>query len=323
MVSGPEATQRIGILICQRYHWSVEYFEDLRNVNHCEMVVMKRSRDGGKFRLETSLRTWTELKRQRAIESGEDVSSQKKAEPTSPVVVPVRRAWNARRQDTTTIEGMSESNAANGQSTSSDPTVGQKSPAALFSNIKDTSHPSLDGDNASQILVPYLSSEDDDEAFPSVHSSAMKLGNKKTLAVPIQSQQEKLVARRKSAEQLDRPLTLLTHPNANRGFRGSPSGAATPLETDDADVSGSNYFGSRQTNADPSVPDDGDEERRPNRDSNATPSKEDRERWIKESGMGKGTRAERLGDTRLDSDSEGATLSDQERADKSVKSSVY
>ena len=23
------------------YHWSVEYFEDLRNVNHCEFVVMK------------------------------------------------------------------------------------------------------------------------------------------------------------------------------------------------------------------------------------------------------------------------------------------
>ncbi|EER37212.1 phosphoglycerate mutase family domain-containing protein [Histoplasma capsulatum H143] len=31
------------------YHFSVEYFEDLRNVNHCEFVIMKKNDDDGKI----------------------------------------------------------------------------------------------------------------------------------------------------------------------------------------------------------------------------------------------------------------------------------
>ena len=53
------------VFLMKWYHWSVEYFEDLRNVNHCEFVVMKLG-ESGKYVLENSLRTWTELKRQRA-----------------------------------------------------------------------------------------------------------------------------------------------------------------------------------------------------------------------------------------------------------------
>jgi broad specificity phosphatase PhoE len=49
-----------------RYHWSVEYFEDLRNVNHCEFIIMKQSPNNGKFILENQLRTWSELKRRTA-----------------------------------------------------------------------------------------------------------------------------------------------------------------------------------------------------------------------------------------------------------------
>jgi len=49
-----------------RYHWSVEYFEDLRNVNHCEFMIMKRSDNNGKYILENELRTWSELKRRTA-----------------------------------------------------------------------------------------------------------------------------------------------------------------------------------------------------------------------------------------------------------------
>lgn len=49
------------------YHFSVEYFEDLRNVNHCEFLVMRKSIDSGKYILENKLRTWSELKRERAL----------------------------------------------------------------------------------------------------------------------------------------------------------------------------------------------------------------------------------------------------------------
>ena len=54
------------VFLMKWYHWSVEYFEDLRNVNHCEFVVMEMDSESGKYKLETQLRTWTELKRQRA-----------------------------------------------------------------------------------------------------------------------------------------------------------------------------------------------------------------------------------------------------------------
>ena len=54
------------VFLMKWYHWSVEYFEDLRNVNHCEFVIMKLDSGSGKYQLETQLRTWTELKRQRA-----------------------------------------------------------------------------------------------------------------------------------------------------------------------------------------------------------------------------------------------------------------
>lgn len=41
-----------------RYHYSVEYFEDLRNINHCEFVIMKRD-PSNKFILQNTLRTWS------------------------------------------------------------------------------------------------------------------------------------------------------------------------------------------------------------------------------------------------------------------------
>lgn len=55
-----------------RYHWSVEYFEDLRNVNHCEFVIMRQNMESGKYILESQLRTWSDLKRERAKERAEE-----------------------------------------------------------------------------------------------------------------------------------------------------------------------------------------------------------------------------------------------------------
>jgi hypothetical protein len=58
-----------------RYHWSVEYFEDLRNVNHCEFIVMKQSETNKKFILQNELRTWSELKRRAAAANGGEPKS--------------------------------------------------------------------------------------------------------------------------------------------------------------------------------------------------------------------------------------------------------
>ncbi|KAK5175629.1 uncharacterized protein LTR77_000768 [Saxophila tyrrhenica] len=56
------------VFLMKWYHWSVEYFEDLRNVNHCEFVLMKMNQDSGKYILDSELRTWSEYKRQKQVE---------------------------------------------------------------------------------------------------------------------------------------------------------------------------------------------------------------------------------------------------------------
>lgn len=53
------------VFLMRWFRWSVEYFEDLRNVGHCKFVVMEREREGegeGKFVLRSRVRTWSESK---------------------------------------------------------------------------------------------------------------------------------------------------------------------------------------------------------------------------------------------------------------------
>lgn len=70
------------VFLMKWYHYSVEYFEDLRNVNHCEFVVMKLNPDSGKFILQNQLRTWSDLRREKA---------EAMAQPESPI--PLRKRW--------------------------------------------------------------------------------------------------------------------------------------------------------------------------------------------------------------------------------------
>ncbi len=53
------------VFLMKWYHFTVEYFEDLRNINHCEFLVMRREEESGKYRLENKLRTWTDLRQER------------------------------------------------------------------------------------------------------------------------------------------------------------------------------------------------------------------------------------------------------------------
>ncbi|KAI9684755.1 MAG: hypothetical protein M1829_000130 [Trizodia sp. TS-e1964] len=55
------------VFLMKWYHYSVEYFEDLRNVNHCEFVLMERPAGDGPYVLKTELRTWTQLANERAL----------------------------------------------------------------------------------------------------------------------------------------------------------------------------------------------------------------------------------------------------------------
>ncbi|KAI9825147.1 MAG: hypothetical protein M1819_000605 [Sarea resinae] len=62
------------VFLMKWFHWSVERFEDLRNINHCEFVVMLQN-DAGKYILQNELRTWSDLRKQRAAVEGKPVSS--------------------------------------------------------------------------------------------------------------------------------------------------------------------------------------------------------------------------------------------------------
>ncbi|PFH56496.1 hypothetical protein XA68_16424 [Ophiocordyceps unilateralis] len=75
------------VFLMKWYHFTVEYFEDLRNVDHCEFLIM-RKQDNGKYLLENKLRTWSELRRERALASGKDEAALDRAR-----TVVVNRRW--------------------------------------------------------------------------------------------------------------------------------------------------------------------------------------------------------------------------------------
>lgn len=52
------------VFLMKWYHFTVEYFEDLRNVDHCEFLLMRKE-PNEKYLLETKLRTWSELRREK------------------------------------------------------------------------------------------------------------------------------------------------------------------------------------------------------------------------------------------------------------------
>jgi hypothetical protein len=52
------------VFLMKWFKYSVEYFENLRNIRHCEFVIMERN-EQAKYELKSVLRTWSELQRER------------------------------------------------------------------------------------------------------------------------------------------------------------------------------------------------------------------------------------------------------------------
>lgn len=77
------------IFLMAWYHYSVEFFEDLRNINHCEFLVMKLA-SNGRYVLQNNLRRWSDLRRERAARKS--ISSS----PANVEPIPVRR-WTSHR----------------------------------------------------------------------------------------------------------------------------------------------------------------------------------------------------------------------------------
>ncbi|KIV79061.1 hypothetical protein PV11_06648 [Exophiala sideris] len=79
------------IFLMAWYHYSVEFFEDLRNINHCEFLVMKLA-PNGRYVLQNNLRRWSDLRRERAARKSISAS----ASPVTIEPIPVRR-WTSHR----------------------------------------------------------------------------------------------------------------------------------------------------------------------------------------------------------------------------------
>ncbi|EME46637.1 hypothetical protein DOTSEDRAFT_70598 [Dothistroma septosporum NZE10] len=295
------------VFLMKWYHWSVEYFEDLRNVNHCEFVVMRKDAETQKYILENKLRTWSELRRQRKEQQARQdpqrrntLSSFLTQSQQSPQIPP--RKWGG------CSDGCNHANDQYPRRTAQRKQQVQQelqlppaaeAPEGIPSGVQD--HPvarveltAKRGEDLASVDGP------SDEGSTTISRPGFK--------VPF----------RPAAD---------TYLNPGRDGGGTTSGTTTPHEM--SEIDGGQYF-SHQTQKETAL--SSALRKAPQR--KATP--EDIERWAQESGMGKGQKADALGDEpeawsdenrgSLDGSNASQGMNDLDRAekeDKGLRGSVY
>ncbi|KAJ5468096.1 Histidine phosphatase superfamilyclade-1 [Penicillium sp. IBT 31633x] len=82
------------VFLMKWYHWSVEYFEDLRNINHCEFLILTHNPENGKYILQNKLRTWSDLQKERERENASKEKVPASITPAGQIdPIPIRRKW--------------------------------------------------------------------------------------------------------------------------------------------------------------------------------------------------------------------------------------
>ncbi|KAJ9620119.1 hypothetical protein H2203_007883 [Taxawa tesnikishii (nom. ined.)] len=297
------------VFLMKWYHWSVEYFEDLRNVNHCEFVVMKRSTDSGKYVLENQLRTWSELKR-RAM-STQNISSS--AQQQSPAIPPVRR-WGG------CIGGCNHDHSAypRRQKRADTQEVVLPPPAVEIPNDEKEDHAvamqEIDASRKDGVAAP-VAAQSTSSASTSNLPNPSGSGHHGTTTDSPSSGDENTKLPIRSA---------LPHLSFGRDFGGSLSGAATPAEgLSDADEDAHrDYFDGNAR-----LPQLKAKAKR--RTPRRKPTDQDIENWARQSGMGTGEEEEE--EEEEEEDEPGAEvagrevkkLEKMESEDRSIRGSVY
>lgn len=266
----------------------MEYFEDLRNINHCEFIIMEQNPETGKYILENQLRTWSDLKRQKLKEREEEKKQESQTHDveqgrTESPEAPKARIWGGcvegcshahddypKRPRPSNTRDFSGFNAASGISAS------QESHAAPVGTALAPRLPTL-----VQVV------EEESEAFPHPGQRDEGAGSASEESTIT------LAERRKH---------LPTYLEAGRDFGGSDSGAPSPQDGDHS----TNYGF-------------------PGSDTKGAYLQEQRDRWVSESGMASLARADALGDQFDESEEHHQIedLSTQEAEDKSLRGSVY
>ncbi|KAI5271373.1 phosphoglycerate mutase-like protein [Aureobasidium subglaciale] len=248
------------VFLMKWYHWSVEYFEDLRNVNHCEFVIMQKNLDSGKYMLQNQMRTWSEYKRRSIPQQNVQVTASAIASPAIP-----SRKWGGcvggcTHQHSKFPRRIKKQNEAS---------------ATAQASAQDTEHHT---DPTEELPTP-------------LHASSTASTTEPNSPISF-----RLPTR-----------TSFLH---GRDGGGSLSGIATPVEGF-SDVSGaeSDYFARLQhkhhrdlSDANPNNPSAASATTK--RTHKGRPTATDLDNWRRESGMGKGARADPLGDEYNDHDAE-------------------
>ncbi|KAF2767838.1 phosphoglycerate mutase-like protein [Teratosphaeria nubilosa] len=261
------------VFLMKWYHWSVEYFEDLRNINHCEFITMRQTPETGKYVLETELRTWSEWKRQKAQEERDDPQRRNTlshflTEQESPRIPP--RKWGG------CVGGCNHDHGAYPRRRGLEKAA---APATDVSLGPSATAPASMQKASAAGLTESPTTDAFTQTGPTTHSA------------PTDDTEDQ------------HPPIRATPSYLQRGRDGGGgSGANTPHEMNDED----GYF-NIQTPAQPAAVHE-----RPAR----KPTEEDMQRWMCESGMGRGTQADGLGD---EPDGRRLEVTEEEREEEQVR----
>ncbi|KAK5072157.1 hypothetical protein LTS08_000747 [Lithohypha guttulata] len=186
------------------YHYSVEFFEDLRNINHCEFLVMKLG-NNGKYVLQNQLRRWSDLRRERAAQR-KSVSAS-----SPPQHIPVHRWHNHATDNTRSVKPPKRQNTAD-----------------LFKDDDETSK--TEGQMPQQNSSPRNESQQDPVVSPTEYQQRDK--NSQQLS---QTNQSLLTQSLQELKLTNSPRFSRSQTKAylGRDGGGSRSGAASPFEMSD------------------------------------------------------------------------------------------
>jgi hypothetical protein len=262
---------------------------------------MDKDADNGKFLLKSELRTWSELKKQRAIEAAKEESSRDEShQPVTPVIDPKRRNTLSQflpsdQQITTPPPARKWGGCVTGCDHKHD-----KYPRRKLQDLaEDAKAPSTDQSDETAVYGG--------EDHPIAHQED---------AAPVD---ELSVSPTNSRILPIRPSKTPAQMFAEHYTAVDGDGSETPHErgSSDTEHDGGDYFDSGAAiPSRPSQSSSSSSKKVPRR----KPTEEDLERWANESGMGSGKRADALGDEPEDVEE---ALEVLEAQDKSLRGSVY
>lgn len=256
------------VFLMKWYHWSVEYFEDLRNINHCEFILMRQNLENGKYVLEQQLRTWSELTRQKAEEARRDPQKRNTLSNYLPNGQPKDQVSHKvpQRQWGGCVEGCNHHNeryprrkAALEREAMENAMMVPESTASTSSSLKDI-HDSQ----------PPRKNDDTSTSMPQPHNTDVGQADSHS--------------KQGWTHRFNPPYLTPTYLQHGRDGGGTHSGANTPHEMSDEEE----YFASHRRKSGALAQILHEPQRKP--------TQEDIERWANESGMGRGVKADGLGD---------------------------